>query len=116
MDAVVSGALHPTKRSQRRAKSCGPGAATLASSRPGGIPPATVARKAAHRGEHEVSRKTIARGKPGCLGCTCLIRVLSFTTIAHGAAGAVSVRLSLRPLPKRGTTNLQNPGENESRE
>jgi len=31
----------------------------------------TVAKKAAHRGEHEGSRKTIARGKPGCLGCTC---------------------------------------------
>jgi hypothetical protein len=39
---------------------------------------ATVTTKAAHRGEHEVSRKTIARGKPGCLGCTCgLTRVLS---------------------------------------
>jgi hypothetical protein len=35
------------------------------------IPPATVARNAAHRGEHEISRKTIARGKPGCPGCTC---------------------------------------------
>ena len=36
---------------------------------------ATVARKAAHRGEHEVNRKAIARGKPGCLGCTCQSRV-----------------------------------------
>src|ERR671937_885903 len=25
--------------------------------------------------EHEVSRKTIARGRPGCLGCTCQSRV-----------------------------------------
>src|SRR5205814_2709456 len=39
---------------------------------------ATVTKNAAHRGEHEVSRKTIARGKPGCLGCTCLIRVRFF--------------------------------------
>ena len=53
------------------------------------------------RGEHEGNRKTIARGKPGCLGCTCQIRVHSFATLAHGAAGAVSARLSLRPLPKR---------------
>ena len=27
---------------------------------------ATVAKEAAHRGEHEISRKAIARGKPGC--------------------------------------------------
>ena len=36
--------------------------------------------------------------------------------IAHGAAGAVSARLSLRPLFKRGTTKLQNSGEFEPRE
>ena len=41
---------------------------------------ATVTINAAHRGEHEVSRKAIARGRPGCLGCTCLIRVRSFST------------------------------------
>ena len=29
---------------------------------------ATVAKEAAHRGEHERSRQTIARGKPGCSG------------------------------------------------
>jgi len=34
----------------------------------GGIPPVTVAKKPAHRGEHEVSRKAIAWGKPGCFG------------------------------------------------
>jgi len=28
---------------------------------------ATVAKEAAHRGEHDISRKTIARGKPGWL-------------------------------------------------
>ena len=32
------------------------------------IPPMTVAKKPAHRGELEVSRKTIARGRPGCFG------------------------------------------------
>jgi hypothetical protein len=74
------------------------------------IAPATVARKAAHRGEHEGSRKTIARGKPGCLGCTCLIRVLSFTTSAHGAAGAVGARLSLRPLRVQRDNEIAKPG------
>src|SRR5204863_5459343 len=76
----------------------------------GGDPPlATGARKAASPGRARISRKTIARGKPGCLGCTCQIRVHSFAILAHGAAGAVSARLSLRPLLKRGTMNLHNP-------
>src|SRR5438445_7094393 len=101
MDAVASGACTGRKRSQRTAKSCGPGAATLASIRPVCAGLATVTIKAAHRGEHEGNRKTIARGKPGCLGCTCQTRVHSFTTSAHGDAGAVGARLSLRPLIKR---------------
>src|SRR5260221_7280999 len=32
---------------------------------------ATVSNKPGHRGEREVSRKTIARGMPGLLRCTC---------------------------------------------
>ena len=67
-------------------------------------------------GRARISRKTIARGKPGCLGCTCQTRVRCFAVFAHGAAGAVGARLSLRPLHKRGTMNLQNSGENEPRE
>src|SRR5258705_12629455 len=31
----------------------------------------TVSNKPGHRGEHEVSRKTIARGMPGDFRCTC---------------------------------------------
>jgi hypothetical protein len=102
MDAVASGdPFTGRERSQRTAKSCGPGAATLALSR-WSDPPATGARKAASPGRARISRKTIARGKPGCLGCTCSsTRVLSFTTFAHGTAGAVSARLSLRPLRER---------------
>ena len=53
-------------------------------------------------GRARISRKTIARGKPGCLGCTCQSRVRSFSTIAHGAAGAVGARLSLCPLEGEG--------------
>src|SRR5262249_42806570 len=116
MDAAASGDLHRTKTlaadgevvwSWRR----DPGA-TLA----GRTPPATGARKAASPGRVRISRKTIARGKPGCLGCTCLIRVRSFATIAHGAAGAVSARLSLRPLFRRGPTYQRNPGKIAPRE
>ena len=57
-----------TKRCPRTAKSCGPGAAMLASSSwnyfagDGG-------KKPAHRGEHEVSRKAIAQGMSDCLRC-----------------------------------------------
>jgi len=58
------------KRWQRTAKSCGPGAATLAL-RWREVAPATGARKAASPGRARISRKTIARGRPGCLGCTC---------------------------------------------
>src|SRR3954471_19693101 len=72
MDAVASGGFaRRAKRSQRTAKSCGPGAATVASILREDIPQTTVTINAAHRGEHEVSRKAIARGKSGCLGCTC---------------------------------------------
>jgi len=110
MDAAASGVLHRTKTRQRTAKSCGPGAATLASIQPARAGTATVTIKAAHRGEHEVSRKAIARGRPGCLGCTCQTRVRSSTTIAHGAAGAVGARSSLRPLFKEGATNWQDSG------
>src|SRR5438552_11886022 len=97
---------------QRTAKSCGPGAATVASIRPACAGSATVTKKAAHRGEHEGNRKTIARGKPGCLGCTCQIRVLSFTTSAHGAA--VGARLSLRPLRNERDKGLAPPGRNRA--
>src|SRR6266446_10603474 len=42
--------------------------------RPGLIslnPPATVTRRIRRRGERGISRKTIARGMPGLLRCTC---------------------------------------------
>jgi len=53
MDAAASGGLaRRAKRSQRTAKSCGPGAATVASIRPACAGTATVARNAVHRGEH----------------------------------------------------------------
>ena len=57
----------------------------------------TVTRKPDRRGEHEVSRKTIAQGRPGYSGEPVVTtRVLS--TFAHEAAGALGTRLSLRPL------------------
>src|SRR3954469_15151707 len=49
---------------RRTAKSCGPGAATVASILREDIPQTTVTINAAHRGEHERSRQTIVRGRP----------------------------------------------------
>jgi hypothetical protein len=93
--------LHRTKTPQRTAKSCGPDAATLASSRLGGVPLATVAKKAAHRGEHEISHKTIARGKPGCLGCTCSSTPVLFFARGLRAQSAPGFPCAL--FGKRGT-------------
>ena len=94
---------------QRTAKSCRSDAPMLASSLREEAQ-ATVSNKHGHRGEHEVSRKTIARGMPGHSGVTVVTNscVCFFT---HEAAGALGTRLSLRPLFSERQTNLQNSGE-----
>ena len=53
---------------KRTAKSCRSDAPRLASSLREAAQ-ATVSNKHGHRGEHEVSRKTIARGMPGDFRC-----------------------------------------------
>src|SRR3954468_9626936 len=65
MDAAMPRFLCATTAKQRTAKSCGPGAATVASILREDIPQTTVTINAAHRGEHEGNRNTIAWGKPG---------------------------------------------------
>src|ERR1700676_5549315 len=73
----------------RTAKSCGPDAPTLASSWRSN-PPMTVARRPGRRGEHEISRKTIARGMPGVSGVTVVVtnaRVYYHTTRGCGRIG-----------------------------
>jgi hypothetical protein len=115
---AASGDLHPAKRSERPAKSCGSGAATLASIPPpcGGV--ATGARKAVPRGEREVSRQTIARGRPGCPGCTCSrLPVCSahagcLRAPARGIYGCFRRPVFPAPSVRRGTPYQQNPGEN----
>ena len=69
---------------QRTAKSCGSDAPMLASSLREEAQ-MTVSNKPGHRGEREVSRKTIARGMPGLLRCTCgdYARVLCFISHAR---------------------------------
>ena len=80
------------------------------------IPPATGARKAASPGRVRISRQTIARGKPGCFGCTCQSRVHLLLPRAHGAYGRSRRPAFPAPSARRGTTNLQNSGEITPRE
>src|SRR5260221_10646349 len=87
----------------RTAKSCGSDAPMLASSLREEAQ-MTVSNKPGHRGEREVSRKTIARGMPGLLRCTCGDYTRVLTThctrgcgcIGHPAFPAPSVFLGER--------------------
>src|SRR6266446_2199401 len=96
---------------QRTAKSCRSDAPMLASSLREEAQ-ATVSNKPGHRGEHEVSRKTIARGMPGLLRCTCgdYARVLYlFRTRGCGCIGRPAF-----PAPsviREAKRFLQNSGE-----
>ena len=118
MDAVASvRAIVWTRRLQRTAKSCGPGAATLASIRPACAGTATVAIKAVHRGEHEGNRETIARGRPGCPGCTCgLTRVRFFYPVCTRDCGRSRRPVFPAPSDRRGSNEIAKPGQNTSRE
>src|SRR5947209_5474176 len=73
MDALAS---QDERCLRRTAKPCGPDAPTLASSL-WSDPQATVAKEPGRRGEHRISRRTIAQGRPDCFGkpvVTTLVR------------------------------------------
>ncbi len=101
-DAMDAAARETSAACWRTAKSCRSGAPMLASSLREEAQ-ATVSNKPGHRGEREVSRKTIARGMPGDFRCDRgdYARVLCFIS-AREAAGASSARHSLRPLISQG--------------
>jgi hypothetical protein len=63
---------------------------------------ATVAKEPGRRGEHEISVKTIAQGRPGISGEPVVTMLVCFIYFAREAAGATGTRLSLRPLLSRG--------------
>src|SRR4029079_4648679 len=86
-------------RLTRTAKSCGSGAAVLAlSPREAKLLGGDGGKRAVHRGEHEVSRKAIAQGRPECSRCpVCSCAVVAMRKIARETAGAASTRSSLRP-------------------
>ena len=102
-------------RLKRTAKTCGPDVAMLASSswwqqlsgRDGG-------KRAVHRGEHVISRKAIAQGRPDALRWTCMLVCALFVHIAHETAGAARTRSSLRPLTIEGEEFPANLGRNRA--
>src|SRR5437773_12203836 len=67
-------------------------------------------KKRGHRGEREVSRKTIARGMPGRSGVTVVTMLVCLFYFACEAAGALRARHSLRPLFSLGEKFLQTSG------
>src|SRR5215204_469338 len=62
-------------------------------------------KRAVLRGEHEVSRKAIAQGRPECFRCPVCSCAVLFAQIARETAGAASTRSSLRPLISVGKVN-----------
>jgi hypothetical protein len=62
----------------------------------------TVTTRIRRRGEHGISRKTIARGMSGDFRCDRGDYARVFVFVTHEAAGASSARHSLRPLFYRG--------------
>jgi hypothetical protein len=87
-DAVDALALQDEQGLRRTAKSCGPDIPTLISSFAEVSARRRWQQSPAHRGDHEGSRKTIARGMPGDSGVTVVTMLVCFFIFAHKAAGA----------------------------
>ena len=100
----------------RTAKSCGPGAAVLASSsREASFPGMTVA-KEPFTGESTVSRKATAQGRPGCSRWTCMLVCVFFDphcTRDRGCQPAPGLPCALYFW---GANEVANLGRNASRE
>jgi hypothetical protein len=99
-------------RLKRTAKSCGPDAAELASSCVELFAQRRWQR-AVHRGEHEVSRKAIAQGRPECSRCpvcSCALLVSANGTRDRGCG-----EHPVFPAPSNGARNSGNLGSHVAR-
>ena len=95
----------------RTAKSCGPDASTLASSLREPFPQAMVTRKPDRQGEHEISRKTIARGNAGCFRRDRVTNACAlYSTPAHAAAGAWAPGIPCALFSKEDARRTAKPG------
>ena len=72
----------------------------------GNYPAGNGGKKGRSPGRSRISRKAIARGKPGCLGCTCQIRVHSFHQFSTRRCGCIRRPAFPAPSMQRGPTNL----------
>src|SRR6185369_9030106 len=101
---------------QRTAKSCRSDAPMLASSLREDAQ-ATVSNKPGHRGEHEVSRKTIARGMPVRSGVTVVTTLgclfLSAPRLRARWAPGIPCALCNRRAKNSGKPRAKSRGENE---
>src|SRR5438046_6759915 len=98
----------------RTVKSCGSDAAVLAlSPREAKLLGGDGGKRAVLRGEHEVSRKAIAQGRPECSRCPVCSCAVLFAQIARETAGAASTRSSLRPLISRRANEMQSSGTSD---
>src|SRR6476620_8104752 len=73
-------------------------------------------KRAVLRGEHVISRKATAQGRPDALRWTCMLVCALFVHIARETAGAARTRSSLRPLTTEGEEFPANLGRNARRE
>src|SRR5215203_526112 len=73
-------------------------------------------KRAVLRGEHEVSRKAIAQGRPECSRCPVCSCAVLLAQIAREIAGAASTRSSLCPLFSRRANEDAKLGRITSRE
>jgi hypothetical protein len=65
-------------------------------------------------GRARISRKTIAWGKPGCLGCTCQIRVHSFAPFSTRRCGRSQRPAFPAPSVRERADEMQQPGRNRA--
>src|SRR6185437_5684822 len=73
-------------------------------------------KKAGHQGEHGISRKAIAQGRPDCLRFTCLLMCVLFCCPLHMRPRVRRAPGLPRALSQGSRTNLKNSGEKLSRE
>src|SRR5258705_2562897 len=106
VDAAASGARKRAGRMtlMRTAKSCRSDAPMLASSLREEAQ-MTVSNKPGHRGEREVSRKTIARGMPGDFRCTCGDDTRVLTTHCTRGCGCIGHPAFPAPSVYRGASS-----------
>src|SRR5205809_1219311 len=99
----------------RTAKSCGSDAPMLASSLREEAQ-MTVSNKPGHRGEREVSRKTIARGMPGRTGVTVVTMLVCFVLFRTRGCGCIGHPAFPAPSDLRRDNHSQNLGRIRPRE